>query len=952
MNYSRIVLWVLIALSVVNPIHAQITTHWKLYENQLDIERGGQVNSVAVSPFDSHVMFAATESGGLFKTTSAGAHWAHADKLPVNLTQSVAFVPTDPFSRVILVSAKEDYKTENGGGVWRSADGGSTWTQTLKDLPDQERMSAYEISARPGTDLVFVGTSVGAFVSFNGGLNWTPAEVFNGVNKAVFSVMATEGRIFFGGPAGVRTANANLIIEGQTNANPIHSMHAFGRRGTTQHVFFVDDERRLHVGLDGGGAGDWIPIQNAPEGTGKCTGTPFIKAVDHGAGLPVDLYYSNRCTLQKLVTPLFQDGLPNYFIDDWHQVQIDHGRPRDLALVGITPLLLASTAGVHDQAANEWHLIGGGREGGLNALQINEVKGQIVPGQLHPDLYVGTNENGLWSANVSGDIVSPGGHLNPPAPDGHFIELKPSISGGEDSRITFHTGIRNKQSERNLFNVDPWLDAPGGRRQAPVLLEPCRYVQNHAASLLIRKPGMAITEDCGDNWDQFAEFREQTTDIPKAGQVNPSLTIIYQSIKRSSDPAGSLMQLIKVAGFNASVGFPAMALVDGGINVGVVGLGINATGFGGYRVYSVDPASPAHVIAPDVVNERMAQTRNGAGTWTVMGDLTDQVSTGNGRLFNSDLGGSPAGKVFPIVSAISFFPSSSQFVLAGTVEGGIFVSSDNGGTWSLIAGSDKATSVTGFFWESLNTAYVSTYGRGLWKLKVRAVAPVGDFDALCSRCDVVAMDPGRERPRFDRSALVFNGQMLAVRTNNQKLSEVFVTPGSSVVFTGDPNDPMDDIAITESDGRDPQEPLPQPKDGIVSGVVLTSDNKLVGAVFAPSQMTLPQPKPDPIDDKVSTESPTAGRPYITLNTSGSAAVPTVEPEELFDLSATDFPAGKSYEVLVDGTPLKGEITADSTGCFDIRITAPSDAGYHRLTVRMSGDEQVLDASTLFVRMEN
>ncbi|HEV7921565.1 MAG TPA: hypothetical protein VGR02_12325, partial [Thermoanaerobaculia bacterium] len=816
---------------------------------------------------------------------------------------------------------------------------------TLKDTPGQERRSAYEISVVPGTDTVFVGTSDGSLVSFNGGASWNPFPVFSGADKTVFSVMATAGRILFGGPSGVRTASANLILQPLVSANPIRSMHAFAQRGTTQHVFFVDDSRLLFVSLNGGDV--WTRIEHEPEGTGRCAGAPFIKAVDHGASAPVDLYYSNRCTLHKLVAPMMQ-GLPNYFVDDWHEVEIDHGGPRDLALVGSTPLLLASTAGVHDQAANEWHLVGGGREGGLNALQINEIKGQFVPGQLHPDLYVGTNENGMWAANAGGDIVSPGGNENPPAPDGHFIELKLSPAAGLDSRITFLTSTENQQSERNLVNAGPWPDPSGGQRKAPVLLQPCRYVQNVTRTKRMR--GMDVTVTCGASWDPFADFTVQTTDIPKLGLVAGGSTFLYQSFKRSLDGTAGLMRLARFTGLPTDVRFPAMSSSDG---QPAVGLGINATGFGGYQVYAIDPATLNHIIAPDVVNGRMAETTDGGGTWDAMADLTDKVTAHGDRLFTTDLAGPVAGKVSPIVTAVSFGPLLG-LNLVGTSEGGIFAKASDG-TWQKINDSEKATYITSFFWETANTVYVSTYGRGLWKLRVRAVAPPADFNVLCSTCNLVSIDPGSARPPFDGSALVFNGQMLGVRTDHQKLREVFVTPGSSVVLTGDPDDPQDDIAITESDGRDTSqyEPLPQPKGGIVAGVLFTSDDKLVGAALAESEMTLPQPESkDPVDVKGSTESPTKGRPYITLTTSAAAAVPTAEPMEVFDLSATDFTAGASYEVLVDGTPLKGNVTADSSGSFDTRITAPPDAGYHGVTVRPAGDNTVIERSLFFVRTGN
>jgi len=65
--------------------------------------------------------------------------------------------------------------------------------------------------------------------------------------------------------------------------------------------------------------------------------------------------------------------------------------------------------------------------------------------------------------------------------------------------------------------------------------------------------------------------------------------------------------------------------------------------------------------------------------------------------------------------------------------------------------------------------------------------------------------------------------------------------------------------------------------------------------------------------------------------------------------ARDFAAGASYEVLVDDVPLKGDATADSSGSFTTTITAPSEPGYHSVSVRMTKDATVIDASMVLVK---
>jgi hypothetical protein len=331
-----------------------------------------------------------------------------------------------------------------------------------------------------------------------------------------------------------------------------------------------------------------------------------------------------------------------------------------------------------------------------------------------------------------------------------------------------------------------------------------------------------------------------------------------------------------------------------------------------------------------------------------MTDLTSKVM-GARFIFRAALNGPAVGEIFPLVTAVSFSPHDPRLVLAGTSEAGIFASKDNGVTWEKVAGSERVTYVTSFYWETANTVFVSTYGRGLWKLRNRRIAV--PFDDFCGSCDVVSNDSSSGRPPFDGSVLAFEGRILGVRTRDSQLREVFVTPGSSIVFTGDLNDPQDDIAIIESDGRDTTqfEPLPKGPDGwVATGVVFTSDDKPVGAAFAKTEMTL-LPPPSGTRFKGPTESPTEGKPYIRLTAAASRGIATVVPEEVFALSATGFPAGASYEVLIDGEPVKGSYAADASGAFDAKITAPPTHGYHTVGVRREGEETVLDVSMFLVR---
>lgn len=271
----------------------------------------------------------------------------------------------------------------------------------------------------------------------------------------------------------------------------------------------------------------------------------------------------------------------------------------------------------------------------------------------------------------------------------------------------------------------------------------------------------------------------------------------------------------------ATVYYPAMN------NFG--GLGINPTMFAWYQVFAVDPGDSDHIIAPDVINQRVMETRDGGDNWTEVTELNNLATDGGRLRFRSG--------IFPIVTAISFSPQNPRLVLAGTSEGGIFLSTDNGGGWERIYNSELITYVTAFDWRNVSDVVVSTYGRGLWRLQSRLVIPRVDFERWCRPPCLIRPfgRPEPDPPPFDRAILVYEGRVLGARANAGRLQEVFVTPGSSVIFAGEDQEFASEIKVTTTNRtvgfRGFKSQPKTPKRGwVIKGLVMDKDNRLAGGV--------------------------------------------------------------------------------------------------------------------------
>src|SRR5436190_10961798 len=97
-----------------------------LSEMRPDIGWGGQVSSLAVDPNDSDHVIAATGRGGLFRSSNGGRTWTHIDAFPTDAVNSLAFAPDG--SGVVIATSRYDTQSGDWSGVWRSADGGRTWS--------------------------------------------------------------------------------------------------------------------------------------------------------------------------------------------------------------------------------------------------------------------------------------------------------------------------------------------------------------------------------------------------------------------------------------------------------------------------------------------------------------------------------------------------------------------------------------------------------------------------------------------------------------------------------------------------------------------------------------------------------------------------------------------------------------------------------------------------------
>ncbi len=142
---------------------------------------GGRTTDVEGVPGDPNIVYAATASGGLWKTTNGGINWKPIFERQGTISiGDIALAPSNP--DVIWVGTGES-NTRNsvsfGDGVYKSTDAGKTWQHM--GLKDSERISAIAINPQ-NPDIVYVGAlghafapneERGVFMTTDGGKSWT-----------------------------------------------------------------------------------------------------------------------------------------------------------------------------------------------------------------------------------------------------------------------------------------------------------------------------------------------------------------------------------------------------------------------------------------------------------------------------------------------------------------------------------------------------------------------------------------------------------------------------------------------------------------------------------------------------------------------------------------------------------------------------------------------------------
>jgi photosystem II stability/assembly factor-like uncharacterized protein len=147
------------------------------YTNEaVGAENYGTLSYVMESPHERGVIWTGSDDGLVYLTRDGGANWKNVT--PRGLAEClINAIEVSPHDKATVYIATTRYKfNDHAPGLYKTTDYGNTWTKITNGLP----ANAFTRVVREDDvrkDLLFAGSELGLFLSWNGGKDWSPFQL-------------------------------------------------------------------------------------------------------------------------------------------------------------------------------------------------------------------------------------------------------------------------------------------------------------------------------------------------------------------------------------------------------------------------------------------------------------------------------------------------------------------------------------------------------------------------------------------------------------------------------------------------------------------------------------------------------------------------------------------------------------------------------------------------------
>lgn len=699
---------------------------------------GGRVNGLAVTS-DGSTLYAASEWGGIYKSTDSGLSWFRLDNHVPTATWDVAVEPTNP--NKVYATSFYDGRVNSLAGINVSNNGGNAWAHPATATPPggtyttaarRNEPSAFGISIDPDAPQnVYVGTNAGLAISNDAGATWryvdpTPGDLADNI----WGVIVHDGGIIdlVGDDGHQRSADGGNTWTTATTSPLPSGMGSITVSPDEPYVLFAVRGTTIYESDDGGASWPTVLVNPSPQGR-----IPFVRT-NQRAGTSFDLWFGDvrlwRATCTTPASPA-PGGAPRAPTNSWNGPFITggHADVGDIVFdptvtLNACPVVYSSDGGVYVNTKNsspDCHLpVWKQPDVTPRGLWLWGMGGAAQPGIASEDLYFGTQDNGVFGTLNAG-VATPSWIFKEPG-DIFDVAAVPdlvqyTLQGGKVILNLRQRGFANGAE------INPY---PSGNIAGFTFGIQCAWFCPER-SVLLTKTGAFVTNDI---------------------TANP---IVWTEIGSASKPPNEQMCSVKVA---TSGGIPTFYVrtksgsMPGQCNgrtpdkfwrftgTSPAGTWVQVNppgGIGGFGVFAVNPRNPNHLIASHLgtgANPRMILSNDGGANWTSLANL-DNLMMGGGVFKYANQRGPTSFTSFqgyPQPSLVAISPHNSNIIVAGGVDSGIFVTVDGGSSWNLVTDpTDPGSSGTphiprpkfahfGDEPPEVVNIFIGTQGRGVWKI--------------------------------------------------------------------------------------------------------------------------------------------------------------------------------------------------------------------------------------------
>jgi photosystem II stability/assembly factor-like uncharacterized protein len=131
-----------------------------------------EITALAVAPSSGSTIYVATADGHIFVTQNDGGTWQAGDIPGISTNYGhIADLEVDPANSLVAYAVRDQFNDPTRvGHVFRTTDGGQTWSDVSGNLPD---LPTYALAIDPRTGALYAGNDNGVYLSVNAGASWS-----------------------------------------------------------------------------------------------------------------------------------------------------------------------------------------------------------------------------------------------------------------------------------------------------------------------------------------------------------------------------------------------------------------------------------------------------------------------------------------------------------------------------------------------------------------------------------------------------------------------------------------------------------------------------------------------------------------------------------------------------------------------------------------------------------